>query len=141
MERLPYAAYQANKALARRARMGSAATVRLINAAPDAIRTSRVARHLVAAGGMIADTRLTHTRPAFGLAAALDDDDVHEEIVVDSTPFGSLVHFRKPNAGAQPKVLLVAPLSGHFATMLAPTVQTLLPIMTSTSPIGTTRAM
>jgi poly(3-hydroxybutyrate) depolymerase len=46
--------------------------------------------------------------------------------VADSTPFGSLLRFRRADAGGQPKVLLVAPLSGHFATILSPTVRTLL---------------
>ncbi len=43
-----------------------------------------------------------------------------------SRPFGTLLHFAKESDGqglaAQPKVLLVAPLSGHFATLLRGTV-------------------
>ena len=37
------------------------------------------------------------------------------------------MHFRKDIAVAQPRVLLVAPLSGHFATLLRATVRTMLP--------------
>ena len=44
-----------------------------------------------------------------------------------STPFGTLLHFRKDVDIAQPRVLVVAPLSGHFATLLRSTVRTLLP--------------
>jgi poly(3-hydroxybutyrate) depolymerase len=47
--------------------------------------------------------------------------------VVARTPFGDLVRFRKVGDPPQPRVLLVAPLSGHFATLLRGTVQTLLP--------------
>jgi poly(3-hydroxybutyrate) depolymerase len=42
-------------------------------------------------------------------------------------PFGTLLHFRKEGrACGQPPVLLVAPLSGHFATLLRETARTLL---------------
>ena len=44
-----------------------------------------------------------------------------------ATPFGTLLRFAKEGAPAQPKVLLVAPLSGHFATLLRDTVRVLLP--------------
>ena len=39
------------------------------------------------------------------------------------TPFGTLLHFKKDIDAEQPRVLLVAPLSGHFATLLRGTVQ------------------
>ncbi len=40
------------------------------------------------------------------------------EEAADDTPFGTLLHFRKDHAVHQPRVLLVAPMSGHFATLL-----------------------
>ena len=43
------------------------------------------------------------------------------------TPFGTLLHFKKDIDTEQPRVLLVAPLSGHFATLLRGTVRTMLP--------------
>ncbi|MEI9900236.1 MAG: hypothetical protein WDN31_09045 [Hyphomicrobium sp.] len=51
---------------------------------------------------------------------------MHEEEVL-ATPFGTLLRFVKEGAPVQPKVLLVAPLSGHFATLLRDTVRVLLP--------------
>jgi len=51
---------------------------------------------------------------------------VTREVTVDN-PFCQLVHFRKDIAVAQPKLLIVAPLSGHFATLLRDTVRTALP--------------
>ena len=42
------------------------------------------------------------------------------------TPFATLLHFKKDIAAQQPRVLVVAPLSGHFATLLRSTVKTLL---------------
>jgi polyhydroxyalkanoate depolymerase len=51
---------------------------------------------------------------------------VVEEVAL-SLPFGRLIHFAKPDiVTPQPKMLVVAPLSGHFATLLRGTVQTLL---------------
>ena len=51
---------------------------------------------------------------------------VHEEAVTGS-PFGTLLRFAKTPHVDQPRVLLVAPLSGHFATLLRDTVRTMLP--------------
>jgi len=43
------------------------------------------------------------------------------------TPFATLLHFKKDVQVTQPRVILVAPLSGHFATLLRATVATMLP--------------
>ena len=88
-------------------------------------------RQLPAALEVFSRMRLTHTRPSYGIDAVLVGDEpipVTEQ-VVQTLAFGQLIHFKKPvGAGAesQPKVLLVAPLSGHFATLLRETVRTLL---------------
>jgi len=50
---------------------------------------------------------------------------IAEEIAIDK-PFCKLVHFRKSEPLDQPKLLIVAPLSGHFATLLRDTVRTAL---------------
>jgi len=42
-------------------------------------------------------------------------------------PFGNLVHFRKEGGAQQPKLLLAAPMAGHFPTLLRSTALTLLP--------------
>jgi poly(3-hydroxybutyrate) depolymerase len=88
-----------------------------------------VARNLTAAYELIARAGLTHERPPFGIASAVVGNrevEVREE-AADTTPFATLVHFRKDVDAAQPRVLVVAPLSGHFATLLRNTVRTLLP--------------
>ncbi|CAA9518492.1 MAG: Intracellular PHB depolymerase [uncultured Sphingomonas sp.] len=52
---------------------------------------------------------------------------VHEEVVLRK-PFGQLKRFTKPGGPAgQPKLLIVAPMSGHFATLLRGTVERMLP--------------
>ena len=42
------------------------------------------------------------------------------------TPFATLTRFAKVGAPAQARVLVVAPMSGHFATLLRDTVRTML---------------
>jgi polyhydroxyalkanoate depolymerase len=86
-------------------------------------------RNLTAAYELIARAGLTHARPAFGIGSVTVGNrevEVREEAAA-ATPFGTLLHFKKDVAAAQPRVLLVAPLSGHFATLLRATVRTLLP--------------
>ena len=55
-----------------------------------------------------------------------------EEAIVLDRPFCNLVHFKRSCNGHafganDPNVLIVAPLSGHFATLLRDTVRELLP--------------
>ena len=86
-------------------------------------------RNLTAAYELIARAGLTHTRPAFGIGSVMvggPEVEVREEAAF-ATPFGTLLHFRKDVAVTQPRVLMVAPLSGHFATLLRATVRTMLP--------------
>ena len=81
-----------------------------------------------AACEVLALSRLTHHRPAFGIDSVTVNGtplQVTEEVVA-STPFCSLLRFRKHGVSGQPRVLLVAPMSGHFATLLRGTVQTML---------------
>ncbi|WP_420993353.1 polyhydroxyalkanoate depolymerase [Cupriavidus sp. 30B13] len=81
-----------------------------------------------AACEVLALSRLTHHRPAFGIDSVTVDGtpmQITEEVVA-RTPFCSLLRFRKHGASRQPRVLLVAPMSGHFATLLRGTVQTML---------------
>ena len=72
--------------------------------------------------------RLTHSRPAYAISEVKVGEQawpVTEESVL-TLPFGTLLRFKKEASGDQPPVLLVAPLSGHFATLLRETARTLL---------------
>ena len=76
-------------------------------------------------------TRLTrdYGKPAFGLPTteiAGEAVAVNEEILVRK-PFCQLLRFRRDTTRRDPKVLLVAPMSGHYATLLRGTVEALLP--------------
>lgn len=68
-------------------------------------------------------------KPDFGLHSTLIGDQtvaVHEEIALEK-PFGNLLHFARKTKRNDPKVLIVAPMSGHHATLLRDTVKQLLP--------------
>jgi poly(3-hydroxybutyrate) depolymerase len=90
--------------------------------------TPAFTRQLGAASALLAEAGMTHARPDFGIPTVrVGDQDiaVTEEIALD-TPFASLLHFRKDMPEPGPRVLLVAPMSGHFATLLRATLQTML---------------
>ena len=75
-------------------------------------------------------TRLTqrYERPEFGITSVRSGDTeyaVHERCEIDK-PFCRLLHFTKDGAPDMPRVIVFAPLSGHFATLLRDTVRTLL---------------
>lgn len=77
---------------------------------------------------MISRFRLTHERPDFcirSVPVGNREVAVREEIALD-LPYGRLLHFAKDIDVAQPRVLIVAPLSGHFATLLRGTVEVML---------------
>lgn len=85
-------------------------------------------RGLSAATELFARAGLSHERPGYDIETITVDGTavaVHEESVLE-TPFARLLHFRKDKDLAQPKVLIVAPMAGHFATLLRQTAQTML---------------
>jgi poly(3-hydroxybutyrate) depolymerase len=88
-------------------------------------------RSWAAACTVLSRMRLTHSRPAYGIHEAIVEGvavPVTEELTLRK-PFGSLLHFKRelqPHTPAQPRMLLVAPLSGHFSTLLRDTARTLL---------------
>ncbi len=73
-------------------------------------------------------------KPEFGLTHTVVEGEevrVTEEVVLRK-PFGQLKHFRRVRADGsevtgQPRLLLVAPMSGHYATLLRGTVERMLP--------------
>lgn len=88
-------------------------------------------RHMAAASEVLARVTHRYGKPEFGIAHTLVAGkrvEVFEEII-DSKPFCNLIHFRKDIKKEQPKLLLVAPMSGHHATLLRGTVEALLPFL------------
>ena len=84
---------------------------------------------VAAALDVFAHSTQPYGKPKFGLHETVIDGRpvmVHEEIVL-RLPFGQLKRFRCDTDRQDPKVLVVAPMSGHFATLLRGTVAEMLP--------------
>jgi poly(3-hydroxybutyrate) depolymerase len=84
----------------------------------------------VAAGcELVERTTRQYKKPSFGLTLTAIDGEcvaVREERILTSD-FFSLLHFVRQAERLDPRVLIVAPLSGHFATLLRGTVEDMLP--------------
>ncbi|MCP5425744.1 MAG: polyhydroxyalkanoate depolymerase [Gammaproteobacteria bacterium] len=70
-----------------------------------------------------------YAKPKFGLRSTwIDGEEVAvEEEVVDRKTFGQLKHFKRHCQRDDPKLMIVAPMSGHYATLLRGTVEAMLP--------------
>ncbi len=123
-----YQLYQAQADMLDPLRMiarNSAALLRTVTPSPP---YGIALRHMNAAFEVFGHSGTTHKRPAFAISEIVVGNNlvsVTEEVVL-STPFANLLHFKKDTDRPQPKVLLVAPMSGHFATLLRGTLEVLL---------------
>ncbi|WP_188054418.1 polyhydroxyalkanoate depolymerase [Sphingosinithalassobacter sp. CS137] len=84
---------------------------------------------LASALEVFAHAAASRGKPAFGLSHTEIDGKrvaVHEEIVLQK-PFGQLKRFVREGVEGGPRLLIVAPMSGHFATLLRGTVERMLP--------------
>ena len=122
-----YLAYQSQNDLMDPIRTVAGSMLRMLDPFVSVTAPSSL-RSMAAAYEMIARAGLTHTRPPYGIDEVLVGNEVVkiEEKPRFVAPFGTLLHFKKDVATPQPRVLVVAPLSGHFATLLRNTVKTLL---------------
>src|SRR6201989_1954685 len=124
-----YTAYQAQSDLTAPIRVMSGATARLLTDLSPGLTDRWMVRSTLATSEIVARWGLTHRRPASGSRSPVVEARevaVREEAVL-RTPFGTLLRFAKDTDAVQPRVLIVAPLSGHFATLLRATVRTMLP--------------
>ena len=127
-----YAAYEAHRAALDGVRTASRMAIDGLDLLPAALADLEPVRRARAAHQIFVDTAVTHRRLPFGIDTVRTGGavvTVGEQVVVE-TPFCTLRRFVKdlpPDAPPQPRVLLVAPMSGHFATLLTGTVRALLP--------------
>ncbi len=127
---MKYQAYQAHSDLMAGMRLFARATVTALSH-PWLLEQASF-RKLAAAYSVFSSTEVTHTRRHFGISSigAVEGDKTQEvgvyEEVAHILPFGTLLHFKKQGVSGQPRVLIVAPMSGHFATLLRETARTML---------------
>ena len=129
---LAYFWYDAAHAMLAPARAASDLT-RLALANPgNPLTYTPMGRTMSAACEMFERTTRRYAKPAFGLGSTLIDGErvpVREEVIW-SKPFCQVIAFKRGPIGrpeGQPKLLIVAPMSGHYATLLRGTVEAFLP--------------
>lgn len=101
------------------------------------ISTTPYGRAMAASCEVFERTTRRYGKPEFGLAETIIDGEVVSvtEKTVWSKPFCNLIHFERQHShksvrkgkARDPIIVLVAPMSGHYATLLRGTVETLLP--------------
>ncbi|RKT20583.1 polyhydroxyalkanoate depolymerase [Paraburkholderia sp. RAU2J] len=129
MNLFAYSAFQAGADMMLPLRHSAALMNHSLDAWPAFGDTSH-GRSLRAGCELLTLAGLTPVRPPFGIDSVVTEGRqvaVVEEITAH-TPFCSLLHFRKDTtpSAPQPRVLILAPMSGHFATLLRGTVRTML---------------
>lgn len=124
-----YATYQAQRDLMWPLHVAASLALPLLQDPALSAQSWLPTKQVAAAWQVFQLARITHRRPPWRIAEVPGSGGerwpVVEEVAA-STPFADLVRFRREGAPAAPKVLVVAPMSGHFATLLRDTVRTLL---------------
>ncbi len=106
------------------ARMGLEATNNPFNP----FRDSYAARYQTAQLTMFINATRRYGKPEFGIdTVEIDGESVKiREKILHKKPFCQLVHFERKTERNDPPVLIVAPMSGHYATLLRGTVKQML---------------
>ena len=127
-EPMLYDVYQAQQDLLAPVRAGASLFSTALRATWLGPSTNHLFRRMAAAAEIVSRAKMIHDRPPYDL----DTIDAHgktvpvvEEVAL-ALPFANLVHFRKTVQARQPRVLIVAPMAGHFPTLLRQTAQTML---------------
>ena len=123
-----YTAYEFNRKAGAPVVAASQLTAQALHALPGPLGRAPGVRHVRAACDVLARARPTHDRPEYGIEAVPVDGAtaVVRERPTMRTPFATLLHFEKPAVTGQPRVLVVGPMSGHFTTLIRPTIASML---------------
>lgn len=113
------------------ARVASSATKSLFETPGNPLADTPYGRTVAATCELFERTTRRYGKPDFGLpTTVIDGEEVAvSERIVWSSPFCDVIAFDRESgpAATQPKLLIVAPMSGHYATLLRGTVETFLP--------------
>lgn len=125
--------FEMGHAAVKPARLAAGSARLMLNHPWNPMSHTAAGRSASAAFEVFERTTRRYSKPEFGIATVqVDGRDVAvREDVVWEHPFCELIRFAKDipekKAKAQPRVLLVSPMSGHFATLLRGTVEAFLP--------------
>jgi poly(3-hydroxybutyrate) depolymerase len=124
-----YYAYELQRQLAKPVRLWANAVEQVYSSPYNPWADTWFGKSMAASAEIVSRLTQNYSKPAFGLATTEVDGRavaVNEEILLRK-PFCRLLHFHRDTPRKDPKILLVAPMSGHFATLLRGTVEALLP--------------
>ena len=124
-----YYAYEFQRQLAQPVRLWANAIEQASSSPYNPLAETWYGKSMAAGAEIVARMTRDYGKPAFGLATTEIDGAtvaVNEEILLRK-PFCQLLRFHRDTPKRSPKVLLVAPMSGHYATLLRGTVEALLP--------------
>jgi len=110
-------------------RMMANAAKHMFNNPMNPLAYTGVGRQMAAAGELVERITQSYGKPEFGLKYTNIDGkhvDVWEETAI-AKPFCNLKHFVRSGKQKGEKLLIVAPMSGHYATLLRGTVEAMLP--------------
>lgn len=110
-------------------RMMANATKHMFSNPMHPLSYTGLGRHMAAAGELVERITQSYPKPEFGILhteIAGKKVDVWEEVLIEK-PFCKLTRFMRDTKQKSSKLLLVAPMSGHHATLLRGTVEALLP--------------
>ncbi|MFP3921024.1 MAG: polyhydroxyalkanoate depolymerase [Dichotomicrobium sp.] len=130
---LLYHLYEMTKAAMHPARAASDSYSLMMRNPLNPLSQTALGKHTVAACELLERTTRRYPKPEFGIRRTEVRGRVVrvEEETVWRKPFCRLLHFRRDTldarAARQPRVLIVAPMSGHYATLLRGTVEAMLP--------------
>jgi len=126
---LLYQVYDLNRRLLEPMRFAADVVEEVFSSRHNPLAGTFFGKSMAASAEMLSRLTRTYDKPVFGLSTTTIDNaivPVNEEILLRK-PFCRLVRFRRQTERQDPKVLLVAPMSGHYATLLRGTVEALLP--------------
>ncbi len=128
-----YYAYEMAHAFMSPVRFGVQALRHMLDWPLNPVSHTAAGKNMIAACEVFENITRRYGKPEFGIKSTRIAGltvDVHEEVVL-AKPFCNLIRFGRDesNAGRRydPKVLIVAPMSGHYATLLRGTVEAMLP--------------
>jgi poly(3-hydroxybutyrate) depolymerase len=124
-----YQMYDFSRVLAMPFRMAAEATQHAFQNPYMPLTFTRLGRSIAAGAEVMERVTRRYAKPKWILEATEFNGEhypIHIETVMQR-PFCHLQHFRREGREGDPKVLIVAPLSGHHATLLRGTVEAMLP--------------
>ena len=128
----PYQLYEMAHAALAPARAVSDATHFVFRNPWNPLSNTLLGKNISAGAELFERMTRRYGKPTFGLDEIQVDGVAYPvlEDIVWTRPFCNLLHFVRPefaNGADQPKLLIIAPMSGHYATLLRGTVEAFLP--------------